>query len=376
MAPAERLACYAVAAPGLFPFVAAELKSLGVNGEADDGGVAWEGGSHSIYSSNLWLRTATRVLVRVASFRAKTFFELERHARRIDWARWISPGADIRFRVTCRKSRLYHSGAVAQRLGESAERATGARWKDDPEEESGSAPLFIARFDRDELLLSLDSSGEPLYKRGYRQALAKAPLRETLASAMLMASDWRDGRSLIDPFCGSGTIPIEAAMIARRMAPGLSRSFGFQQWPGFDESLWLRILEHARGEGRARAGAPILGSDRDAGAIAAAKANAERAGVLADVGFSVRPVSAVELPAAGGAGALLTNPPYGIRVGDERVDDLYAAFGKLASSRFGGWQVGFLSADPRHDAATGLDLVEGFRTRNGGIPVRFMMATV
>jgi putative N6-adenine-specific DNA methylase len=385
--------CFAVAAPGLSPLVAEELRKLGVSGTVEEAGVGWSGGPASLYSANLWLRTATRVLVRVARFRAKTFFELERHARRIDWSRWVAPGSRISFRVSCRKSRLYHSDAVAQRLGEAAARATGAEWDtiggaDDADADAtgegadaGSVePVahgarFIARFDRDELLLSVDSSGEPLYKRGYRQAVAKAPMRETLASAVLMASRWRVDKPIIDPFCGSGTILIEAAMMARRIAPGLQRGFAFTGWPGFDAGIWKRVVEDAESARRGRAAAAIVGSDRDAGAIEAALANAARAGVAGDLELSVAPLSALQPPET--PGWLVTNPPYGHRVGDtRRIADLYATLGNVAREKLGGWRLAVLAADRELEAQLRLPVVEELRTSNGGIPVRLVVATV
>jgi putative N6-adenine-specific DNA methylase len=374
---ADRLSCFAVAAPGLAPLVAAELRALGVAGAADEAGVSWEGGAVSLYSANLWLRTATRVLVRVARFRARSFIELERHARKIEWGRWVGPGEKVRFRVTCRKSRLYHSDAVAQRLGDAAigAGAAGAATVAGDADADGSGPLFVARFDHDELTLSIDSSGEPLYKRGYRQAVAKAPVRETLAAAMLMACEWRDDAPIIDPFCGSGAVVIEAALLARNMAPGLRREFGFERWPGHDVDLWGRLRADASGKARRKGRSPILGTDRDEGAIEAARANAERAGVLSDVELACRPLSALEPPP--GTGLLVTNPPYGVRVGEQgRIADLYAALGNVARGRLPGWKVALLSADPRLESRTGLRLEERIRTKNGGIPVRLVVGTV
>src|SRR5690606_37236797 len=173
----------------------------------------------------------SRVLVRVATFRARTFAELERRAGRVAWDRWVGAGRAVRLRVTSRKSRLYHTGAIAERIigqiervaGPLAHVSTGSASDDEADGAEGrDEQLFIVRFLRDECTISVDTSGELLHRRGYRQALAKAPLRETIAAAMLLASGW-DGRSpLVDPFCGSGTIPIEAALLACRIPPGLA----------------------------------------------------------------------------------------------------------------------------------------------------------
>jgi putative N6-adenine-specific DNA methylase len=205
--------------------------------------------------------------------------------------------------------------------------------------------------------------------------------RETIAAAMLRGCGW-DGRApLLDPMCGAGTIPIEAALIARRIAPGLAgaarepRRHAFRQWPEFDARLWDRLVERAREEILPAAAAPIRGSDRDEGAIAAARANAGRAGVLADLALEAKPISAIEAP--GPDGWLVSNPPYGVRVGESGpLRNLYAALGRVARERFPGWTVALLSADRDLERQAGLGLEEAFRTQNGGIPVRLAVARV
>jgi putative N6-adenine-specific DNA methylase len=384
----EHLDLFAVTAPGLEPLAEAELRALGIDAAAEPGGVAWSGAPETLYAANLRLRTASRVLVRLAEFRARTFYELERHARRIDWARIVPAGAAVRLRVTSRKSRLYHQNAVAERILAAIEGAVGgvaaapagpAAAEED--EDAGDAQLLVVRLLRDQCTVSADTSGAPLHRRGYRQAVAKAPLRETLAAAMLLAGRWSGDEPLLDPLCGAGTIPIEAALLARRIAPGLARpgleprAYAFQRWPGFDEAIWRRVVEAAAREARPAAGVPIVASDRDAGAIEAARANAERAGVLGDLRLDVRPLSAAEAPE--GRGALVTNPPYGVRVGERAgLRDLYAALGRLARTRLPGWRIVMLSADRALEAQVGVPFTEVLRTRNGGIPVRMVVGEV
>lgn len=377
---------FAVCAPGLEPALAAELAELGIRGDAEPGGVGWSGGAAELYDANLRLRTASRVTVLAARFRAKTFFELERHARRIPWERWVAPGGRVRLRVTCRKSRLYHEGAVAQRLLEAIEARVGTlggsaagKGEETEEGEGEEGQLFVVRFVRDECTVRADASGELLHLRGYRKAVAKAPLRETLAAAVLRASGWHPGAALLDPMCGSGTIPIEAALMARRVAPGLAnperapRAFAFLEWPELDRAAWEAAVERARGEILPRAPARILGSDRDAGAVESARANAERAGVAESVEWSVRAVSAVEPPP--GEGWLVSNPPYGVRVGErDPLRNLYAALGRLARDRLPGWTVALLTAERVLEGQLGLALEEGLRTGNGGIPVRLVVS--
>jgi putative N6-adenine-specific DNA methylase len=211
--------------------------------------------------------------------------------------------------------------------------------------------------------------------RGYRQAVGKAPIRETLAAATLAASGWQGNAPLIDPMCGSGTIPIEGAMIARRIAPGLRRRFGFESWPDFDSTLWREVVSSAESLVLPRCPISIQGSDRDAGAVEAARANAERAGVGADIELSVRPVSAIDPPAE--AGWIVSNPPYGVRVGDsDRLRNLYAQLGNVMRAKCAGWHAALVSADSSLDRHLRLRLEPIVRTSNGGIKVRVLAGTV
>jgi len=389
----EKFECFAITAPGLEPIAAEELRALNVNAVAELGGVAWTGSASTLALANLWLRTASRVVVRAAEFNARTFRELERHARQIPWERFVAAGAPVTLRVTCKKSKLYHSGAVEQRLLASIEHRLGATpvnvkeeqakaktggddSHEEPAEGASGAQLFVVRVAHDKVTVSADSSGELLHRRGYRLATAKAPLRETLGAALLLAAGWKGSTPLVDPMCGSGTLCIEAALIARRMAPGANRSFAFLNWPDADVAAWQRLVERAVAEQLARSPVGIIGSDRDEGAVIAAKANAERAGVAADIEWATRPVSALECP-AGTRGLIVTNPPYGVRVGEaDALRNLYAQLGNVARAKCPGWNLALLSADARLDKQVGLAFEERFKTSNGGIPVRAIVAPV
>lgn len=387
---------WAIAAPGLEPIVADELRALGFgDADAQPGGVAFRCDASGLAAAQVGLRVASRVVVRIASFRATAFHELERAARKVAWQRFVPAGGRIRLRVTCRKSRLYHSDAVAQRVAEAIERAvpgatapdpargtdanedpvaTGAIDEDDADLDETSQ-LFLVRLDRDLCIISADASGVLLHRRGYRVAVAKAPLRETLAAAMLLGAHWNPATPLVDPLCGSGTIAIEAAMMARRIAPGLARNFAAERWPEVGTSVFDAAKDRAREVMLPRASAPIVGSDRDAGAIDAARANAERAGLGADIEFLKRALSAARPPnmLAPVAGLLIANPPYGVRIGDATaLRDLFARIGQLARGPFTGWSVALLSADRALDAQVKLPFTERFRTSNGGIPVRLV----
>jgi putative N6-adenine-specific DNA methylase len=368
---------YSITAPGLERIAAAELLGLGVQpSSVSRSGVAWRGAARDLYRANLWLRTATRVVVRVTSFHAASFAELESRAKRVPWGRYVRARDQVTFRVTCHKSALYHSDAVAQRLAESVAAATGCSaggsTADDEDDETASGEqLFIVRIDHDKLTLSADSSGTLLHKRGYRQALAKAPLRETIAAAMLLSSGWKAAESLLDPMCGSGTIPIEAALLARNIAPGIRRDFRFERWPGFDRASWTALRDEASAGELDRAPGSIVGADRDPGAIDAIMSNADRAGVSADIEIVQRPLS--ESIAAGAArGWVVTNPPYGVRVGTD-VRNLYATLGSLMNTSLKGWHLGLLLASPDLERQVGLPLKRLFDTKNGGIPIRFVI---
>ena len=399
----SRLELFASTAPGLESIAAGELKTLGIRGRQEIGGVGFATDLDGLYQANLWVRTASRVVVRLGRFHASTFYELERRAKKLPWESFLPASGPVRLRVTCRKSRLYHSDAVAERVlsviskaasrsipvipgfndeRTSANRAEGAEHADETDDTEtgtgvdGSAQLFIVRIVHDEVEISADSSGELLHRRGYRQEIAKAPLRETLAAAMVLASGWRSGEPLLDPMCGSGTIPIEAAMIARGIAPGLQRRFQFMGWPGFNPSHWNSVLEKAR-DSATHSGERIRGSDRDGGAIQAAMRNAERAGVADTIEFREGAISGAIAgidDVGDRTGWVLTNPPYGIRIGEsEDLRNLYATVGAGLRAK-AGWRLGVLTSDTGLVGQTRLPMVPRFATRNGGIPVTFMVS--
>lgn len=367
-------------APGLASCTAQELRDLGLPGTTDIGGVAFEGGQRQLYQANLHLRTASRVLVRAGEFYAAAFAELRKKAGRLAWESYLRPGQPVAIHTTCHKSKLYHSDAVSERvaaaigdrLGQAPASQPGA-----PDSDTPAAQLVVVRLVRDLCTISVDSSGALLHQRGYRLATAKAPLRETLAAGMLLASGWDRRAPLLDPFCGSGTIPIEAALVAQHIAPGRARTFAFMDWPDYEASQWQLVLAEAEA-GVVSSGWPrLLASDRDAGAIEASQANAARAGVAEAIEFSCRAISAIEPPPE--PGWVVTNPPYGARLsGPHDLRNLYAQFGQVLRRRCAGWRVAFLSADARLQASTGLkfDDERTLPLSNGGLRVNLMQADV
>ena len=360
------LQIFAVCAPGLEPVLLAEVQALGCKGTAGVGGVEIAGTLLDVQRLNLWLRTASRVLVRLGTVQATAFPELVRKASALQWERYLR--SSVSLRVTCRKSRLYHSGAVAERLHAAIEARLGGKvpmQKAAEDEESEGAQLIVARFERDVCTVSADSSGALLHRRGYRGPQAKAPLRETLAAALLLAAGWNGDVPLCDPLCGSGTIAVEAALIAARRAPGIARAFAFQKWPEFDLRPFQDLLAAARAGERALS-QKIEASDQDAGAIAATRENAARAGVA----LEITQRQLVKVPVKEGDGLIACNPPYGVRVGGD-VRQIFSELGDAARRR-PGYKVAAVVADERAAAAAGLRWTRLLRTQTGGIPVQFL----
>lgn len=383
--PQNKLDIFVICAPGLEAVTGAEMLRIGIKPEkVEAGGISCRGSVQDVMRLNLWLRTASRVVVRVATFHASTFHELERRARKIEWNRFLDDKTAVAFRVTCKKSKLYHSDAVAERFTKAlSAQVKGARIEPAQESEDddsvGTSQQFIVRLFRDDVTVSIDSSGELLHRRGYRLATAKAPIRETLAAAILLAAEWSGANPVLDPLCGSGTLAIEAAMIARNMAPGRTREFAFMKWRGFERRGWQIMLADAEKKMLARAPSRILASDRDEGAVKAAQENAKRAQVEGDIEISRKSMTEAVSSAAniGGSGLLATNPPYGKRVG-EGADprDLYASLGKSVRENLPGWSLVVVSNEDRLISQLRVPVELLFSTSNGGIPVRVVKGTV
>ncbi len=300
---------FVVCPPGLENLLAREVEALGLSGRKEIGGLTLKGGLREVYVLNLWSRLANRVLLRVGSFKATSFKELVEKASRYPWEIYFFKASGLRIRVTCRKSKLYHSEAVAERVAKAISQRLG---RDLPLTKDEEAPLLVVRLFRDEVLLRVDSSGGDLFRRGYKVAKGPAPLRENLAAALVMLSGWDQAAPFFDPFCGTGTILIEALWIAMNRAPGLGRTFAFEQWKNFSAPLWeelCRQAEKAIREPRAR----FYGSDRDPKAVQATFQNAEAAGVAAHLNLEIKDVAYL-LPPDKTPGFVVTNPPFGGRL--------------------------------------------------------------
>jgi putative N6-adenine-specific DNA methylase len=359
----DRFEIFLAAPPGLEPLLADEARAAGFVGvTVRPGGVELQGGWPEVWRANLELRGASRVLVRIASFRALHLAQLDKRSRRVDWAAVLRPDVPVKVEASCRSSRIYHAGAAAERVARAITEGLGTPVT--PE----AALRVLVRIEDDLCTISLDSSGEPLHRRGHKQALNPAPMRETLAALFLRACGYDGQEPVLDPMCGAGTFVIEAAEIAAGPPPGRSRAFAFEQFASFDAAAWARLKARAPGP----APAPVFfGADRDAGAIAMSRANAERAGVVAITRFERAPISALSRPDSP-PGLVIVNPPYGGRIGNRKLlFALYATLGAVLRERLTGWRVGLVTADAGLARATGLDFAPpGPVVPHGGLKVR------
>ena len=351
--------------PGLEEALCAEVRGKGFRQPRPvPGGVVLRGGWPEVWRANLWIRGAGRVLARIDAFHVTHLAQLDARARRVDWGRVLRPDVPFRVEASCSGSRIYHSGAAAERIATAIRETLGA-----PEAPEGV--LVRVRIERDLCTLSVDTSGEPLHKRGYKEAINPAPMRETMASLLLRQCGFEGTEPLLDPMCGSGTFVIEAAEIAARLNPGRNRHFAFERLAGFDAEAWARMRAVRSGR---EPPARCYGSDRDAGAIAMSRANAERAGVAGHTEFRQAAISEIAPPLGlpeGGPGLVVINPPYGSRIGERQaLLPLYRAMGQVLRSRFAGWRVGLVATEPKLAHATGLPfLPPGPPVPHGGLRV-------
>jgi putative N6-adenine-specific DNA methylase len=340
---------FLVAAPGLEGVLCAEARAAGFReARTVPGGVSMKGGWPDVWRANLELRGTGRIIARIDAFRAFHLAQLDKRARRIDWSRVLRPDVPFRVEATCAKSKIYHSGAAAQRVQRAIGDTLAAPVSPDAE------VTVRVRIEDDLCSIGVDTSGELLHKRGHKAAVAKAPMRETMAALFLRQCGFTGAEPVLDPMCGSGTFVIEAAEIAAGLAPGRSRSFAFEKLATFDAEAWQRLRHTAQ---------PIvpavrcLGSDRDQAAVDMSRANAERAGVAAWTSFERLAASDV-VPPPGPPGLVITNPPYGDRIGDKKeLARLYRALGQTLATRFKGWRVGLVTSEPALAKATGLTFI-------------------
>jgi putative N6-adenine-specific DNA methylase len=365
---------FATTAKGIEELLAAELQSLGIAAAAvETGGVRFTGELDSCYRANLWLRTASRVLMPLAGFPCETPQQLYEGVRSIPWHDFITPQMTLAVDCNLRDSALTHSGFVALKTKDAIVDEVRDRCGSRPNVDTRDPDLRVnVHLVKNRCTVSLDTSGTPLDRRGYRLERNEAPLRETLAAALVMLTGWDGTVPLADPMCGSGTIPIEAALKAARRAPGLLRSsFGFQRWPGFDAALWQRLEEEAHDTALDSLPATITGCDRSARALAVARQNSGRAGVEGMINLLHREVGDFVPPP--GPGVLLFNPPYGRRLGEEEeLKPLYRQIGDVMKQRCTGYTAWLFTGSAELAKCVGLRASRRIVLFNGPIECRLL----
>lgn len=354
---------FLVVTPGLENIARDELLKMGTEGEIELGGIGFSGGNEALYKANYLSRVASKVLARIGMpFYARDEKELAQKAWKLPWERWINVDLPVRISVSCSRSKLYHTGLVENVIKSVLKKKLLI--EDQPSEnDMERITKLLVRIHEDLVTVSIDTSGEPLHKRGYRQEVTKAPLRETIAAGLIYASGWDGATPLIDPFCGSGTIPIEAALIAGGVPAGLNRSFAFQNMPEYDHADFLALKQRFLKTDKIP---EIFGYDRDAGAIKIAKSNATRAGVENVVTFKEQALSYLANPAE--SGFIITNPPYGERVSKGAdLRDLYARLGNIMRKDLNGWALCVITNNTKHLGQLGFEMGSVLKVSNGGI---------
>ena len=354
---------------GLEACVKIELKNLGIeNVKVENGYLEYEGSEETVIKSNIHLRCADRIYIKMGEFEARTFDELFESTKAIDWEALLPVNANFPVSwVSSVKSKLF-SKSDCQRIVKKAivERLRKAYRTDELPETEGKYAIKL-QIEKDNVTILVDSSGDALHKRGYRVKHMEAPIKETLAAGMVMLTGWRGDRfDLIDPMCGTGTIAIEAAMIAKNIAPGVNRKFVSETWSVFDSELWLKVRDDAFSNENEEIEVKIFGSDRDEKAIEIAKENALSAGVDECIEFEVMNFS--NLPVSDKRSVIITNPPYGERLmQDLEVEALYYELGKILrnSQKESSWHI--ITSYETFEKAFGKGADKNRKLYNGGI---------
>lgn len=361
---------FATVARGLEAIAATELTKLGATEiETDFTGVHFQGDLPLLYKVNLWSRTIFRVLMFIEQINCETPQQLYQEVKKIDWSEYLTPANTFAINCTGSNHNLNHSHFTALQIKnaivDQQRDRTGKRSFVDVNEPD---ILVNAHIYQNRCLLSLDSSGSSLHRRGYRPAMGLAPLKETLAAALLELSEWQPDLAFCDPLCGSGTLAIEAGLKALNIAPGLYKQrFGFQGWLNFDQALWDNIVSEAKNTQLSELSAPILASDRDEEVIQQAKSNATNCNLHRHIVFSQQELASVEAPCD--HGVIICNPPYGKRIGDvEELAGLYKLLGDVFKQRFKGWTAYVLTGNKELAKKVGLKASKRIPVYNGDLP--------
>jgi putative N6-adenine-specific DNA methylase len=360
---------FATAPRGLEALLANEIAALGAkNAAAVPGGVAFAGDWRSCYLANLWSRLASRVLWRIGEFEYASEDDLYEAAHRIDWTRHFTVERTLRVNVSAQKSPLTSLDFATLRIKDAVcdrfREATGSRPSIDRAKPEVRVHAFL---ESARGAFYLDTSGEPLFKRGWRAGAGEAPLRENLAAGLVMLSGWRPEEPLLDPMCGGGTILVEAAAMARGRAPGAKRSFGFEKLKNFDAKLWSKVRTEDRTTKPAKL--EIFGSDSDPRVLGDARRNIAAAGV--DRWVRLEQADILERAAPAPGGVMIANPPYGERIGSkEELAEFYPKLGSALKKNYPGWRCHFFTADMRLPKLVRLQPARRVPLYNGALECR------
>jgi len=361
---------FIITLPGMEQTLMDEARELGFDViGVTPGGVTLRGNWCEVWRANLELRGATRVLVRLGSFMAFHLAQLDKRARKFPWFETLSADVPVRVDVTTsRKSKIYHAGAAIERFNKALMESAGIEVADD-------APVTLkVRIDDNRVTISVDTSGMPLHVRGHKEAVGKAPMRETLAALFLSQCGFDGSQTVFDPMCGSGTFTIEAAEIASGRQAGRSRSFAFEHLISFDPDTVSMMRRFSSSK---IPKVKFWGSDRDSGAITMATSNAKRADVSDLTNFQVGKVQDI-VPPNGPPGLVIVNPPYGVRIGDKKtLYSVYSVLGRVLRERFSGWSVGIITSEGSLAKVMGLPfLPDGPSIAHGGLRVRLYRTNI
>jgi putative N6-adenine-specific DNA methylase len=364
---------FATVARGLEPIAAQELERFGATDVRPDfTGVHFVGDRSLLYRVNLWARTIFRVLLTLREFPCPDADRLYEEVQKISWEQYLKPHNTLAVNATGGNRQLNHTHFTALQVKnaivDQQRRQFGQRSSVDTENPD---LLINVHIHQNRCILSLDSSGASLHRRGYRPAMGLAPLKETLAAALLDMAEWEPSLPFLDPLCGSGTLPLEASLKALNIAPGLFRQqFAFEKWWDFDETLWNQLLKEAENSELPELKAPIIGCDRDLDILNQARINAEQCGVADKVKFIQNDLSLLSLlDAPADHGVIICNPPYGERLGDAtELGDFYKLLGDVFKQSFKGWTAFVLTGNKELAKRVGLKASRRIPVYNGSIP--------
>jgi putative N6-adenine-specific DNA methylase len=356
---------------GLEALLETEFRGLGVSATAKtDGGVGFQAPWPAMYLVNLKSHIASRILWEVGRSPYRSEHDVYRAAYALAWPEWFTPSQTIKVKVSARRCPLPSLDFLTLRIKDAVcDKFVAARHRRPSVDTERPNVRLDAFLDPDTVTFYLDTSGDPLFKRGLRTSSVDAPLKENLAAGILRLAGWTPDEILLDPMCGSGTVALEAALMARRIAPGISRTFAFERLLIHDEKHWSHLRKTAGTEQTAEAPAPIYASDHDPAAVEIAQRAFQRAGVAADIHLKQRDIFSIEAPA--GRGVMVLNPPYGIRLSrPDELSSFYPRLGDWLKQRFAGWRVYVLTGDARAQKLIGLAPSKKLPLFNGSLECR------